>query len=332
MVPKISTNLTLSDYLGSAMARSSINRKHYHIRPGLYATGNPDKNSFVFVTANYKLTFDHLRKNMKGIDGWILVLDTEGINVWCAAGKGTFGTEELVKQVEQTGIKEIVSHRKLILPQLGAPGVAAHEVKKKTGFTVIYGPVRAADIPLFLTNELQSSGKMREVSFHVLDRLILTPIELAGTLKYCVLLFIFFIIYSWILAGNASFSQVLAKAFHSFLPFLGAVLTGTVIVPVILPFIPGKAFALKGWIGGIIWAAIYLFVIRNTFAWIVIVPYGLLLPALSAFLAMNFTGATSYTSLSGVLHEMKYALPFILVSAGAGISFFIVIAVIQNLV
>jgi acetyl-CoA decarbonylase/synthase complex subunit gamma len=34
-----------------------------------------------------------------------------------------------------------------------------------------------------------------------------------------------------------------------------------------------------------------------------------LIPALSAYLAMNFTGASTYTSLSGVKKEMRWALP-----------------------
>jgi acetyl-CoA decarbonylase/synthase complex subunit gamma len=35
----------------------------------------------------------------------------------------------------------------------------------------------------------------------------------------------------------------------------------------------------------------------------------LLIPAVSAFTAMNFTGSTTYTSLSGVKLEMRYAMP-----------------------
>jgi hypothetical protein len=85
-----------------------------------------------------------------------LILDTKGINVWCAAGKGTFGTDELVGRILKTGLSEIVSHRKLVLPQLGAPGVSAHEVTKQTGFSVVYGPVRAKDIKAFLDSGFQS--------------------------------------------------------------------------------------------------------------------------------------------------------------------------------
>ena len=104
----------------------------------------------VRVSANYTLSFDALHTSLKGIDAHILVPDTDGVNVWCAAGKGTFGTDEIVRRVEKTGLDEVVAHRILILPQLGAPGVSAHQVTKRTVFRVEFGPVRASDLPEYL--------------------------------------------------------------------------------------------------------------------------------------------------------------------------------------
>ncbi len=99
------------------------------IEPGLYVLGKPTKESPVFVSANYTLSFDALRSVLNGNDCYILVLDTKGINVWCAAGKGTFGTDELVHRIVSVGLADIVSHRTLIVPQLGATGVNAREVR-----------------------------------------------------------------------------------------------------------------------------------------------------------------------------------------------------------
>ena len=65
----------------------------FAVDPGLYALRNPGEQAPVLVTANYKMSFDRLRQALPGRDAWILVLDTNGINVWCAAGKGTFATE-----------------------------------------------------------------------------------------------------------------------------------------------------------------------------------------------------------------------------------------------
>ena len=129
-MPQVSSSLVWADRWGTIKARWGINRMHYTIEPGLYALGKPNGQSPVFVTANYKMSFDRLREALPGRDAWILVLDTKGINVWCAAGKGTFGTTELVSRIESSGLKQVVSHRELILPQLSGPGVAAHEVKK----------------------------------------------------------------------------------------------------------------------------------------------------------------------------------------------------------
>jgi CO dehydrogenase/acetyl-CoA synthase gamma subunit (corrinoid Fe-S protein) len=144
VVPLVSTGLNSIDFLGAVMVRWGIKRDNYRVNPGLYAIGSPGPESNVFVTANYKLTFDNLRKNLSGMDGWILVLDTKGVNVWCAAGKGTFGTKELVSRIRLVSLEKIVNHKRLILPQMGATGVAAHKVKEETGFNVHYGPVRTS--------------------------------------------------------------------------------------------------------------------------------------------------------------------------------------------
>ncbi len=111
-----------------------------------------------------------------GINGYILVLETEGINVWCAAGKGSFGTDEIINRVEVTGLKDVVSHRTLILPQLGAPGVAAHEVRKRSKFKVEYGPVLASDIPAYLEAG-QVTTEMHRVRFPLKDRVVLVSVD-----------------------------------------------------------------------------------------------------------------------------------------------------------
>ena len=130
VVPRVSTNLSIGDRFGGWRVRWGIGRKHYRVDPGLYRVGRPGQDSPVLVTANYKLSFDSLRSELRGIDAWLLVLDTQGVNVWCAAGKGSFGTDELIRQIQAVGLSEVVTHRRLIVPQLGATGVAAHEVHR----------------------------------------------------------------------------------------------------------------------------------------------------------------------------------------------------------
>lgn len=90
-IPQIETSQVFRDISGAWKARWGINRMSYKVPPGLYAVGQPNQDSPVLVSANYKLSFDMLRKELAGLDAWIMVIDTKGINVWCAAGKGTFG-------------------------------------------------------------------------------------------------------------------------------------------------------------------------------------------------------------------------------------------------
>jgi hypothetical protein len=318
-IPKVSSRLALSDLFGSIKARWGINRMNYKVHPGLYAVGTPDNNSPVIVTANYKLTFDNVRKELADINIWILVIDTKGINVWCAAGKGTFGTSEIVSRIKKVNLRQLVSHRTIILPQLGAPGVVALDVQRLTGFKVVYGPVRAKYIKKFIRLGFTADAQMRRVEFGIYDRLVLTPIELIGSLKISIIIFgVFFLIN---LIAASTFGTV------EFCGYIGAVFTGCVLTPVLLPYIPGRAFAWKGWIIGLIWAI----GVNLMNGWPGALHYGglkaiaflLILPAISSFGAMNFTGASTYTSLSGVVKEMKYALPLIIASAFMGTVIFI---------
>jgi len=315
-----SSQLTTQDIRGTWKARWGIKRMNYKVEPGLYRLGSPDPNAPVLVTANYKMTFDALRKELSDLDAWILVLDTKGVNVWCAAGKGTFGTTELLNRLAMVDLEKIVSHKTLILPQLGAPGVCAHEVQKHSGFKIIYGPVRAKDIKSFINSGMKATDEMRTVKFSAYDRLVLTPIELVGTIK--ISLMIFGVLFLLNLIGLGPFGIV------DFYAYVGAVIIGSVLTPVLLPWIPGRAFAWKGWLLGFIWVIIVNFLNGwpNTpeYGLLKALGYLLLLPPVSAYLAMNFTGSSTFTSFSGVLKEMKIALPGLIVSIVLGVILMII--------
>lgn len=320
---RVKTRLTWRDLAGAFKARLGLGRMNYRIPPGLYAVGNPGPAAPVLVSANYKLSFDYLRRELSRLDLWIMVIDTNGVNVWCAAGKGTFGTEEIVRRIRLTRLDQLVSHRTVILPQLGAPGVAAHEVKKQAGFRVIYGPVRAADIPGFLAAGLVATPAMRAVRFNLSDRLVLTPLELVNLLKPALAIFFVLFVVNLFAMGLLTAGQLFRQTFYDFIPYLGAILVGAVLVPALLPYIPGRAFAWKGWLAGLLWTLAYLAVIFPGAGWLQAASHLLLLPAIASFLALNYTGSTTYTSLSGVLKEMGVALPAILISAGLGVICFV---------
>jgi len=322
-VPRVDTRLSFSDRVGSYKARWTIGRMQYRVKPGLYAVGNPTAISPVFVTANYKMSFDRLRSALDSVSGWIMVIDTLGINVWCAAGKGTFGTDEMVARIKAVGLKEVVSHRKLIVPQLGAPGVAAHKVQERSGFKVKYGPVHAEDIPKYLTAGQKTTPEMRQVRFPLTDRAVLIPTELVQGMKYALPSALLLALIASIAAWYFGYEHFVTIGVTSGLVLLFAGVAGIALPPLLLPWLPGRSFSLKGvWIGLLLVVCVgWMYTERsdlffgqiNAAAWVLIVP------AVTSFFAMNFTGSSTYTSLSGVLKEMRVALPIQIVGAALGL-------------
>jgi len=311
----------ISDYIGSFRARLGIRRNQYKVEPGLYSLGNPDKESPVLVTANYKLTLDHLRRAVKDFKVWILVLDTKGINVWCAAGKGTFGTEELINQIRKTELSLKVSTTQLILPQLGAPGMIPSEVKKSTGFSIIYGPVEAVDLPEFIKNGNKATDQMRKKQFTIKERFAVSMTHFAQGLLPSLGIATLFIVLDLIFfykTGNNLKSSILSNS----LIVLISIATGSIVASVLLPLLPGRSFSLKGLSIGIIFSALSFIYLINIFPWQSYLYGGgkiLLLLIWIVFQVLNLTGSSTYTSLSGVQKEMAISIPILAAGSLAGL-------------
>lgn len=308
-VPQVSTKLTTTDIIGRWQMRWGFGRMRYAIAPGLYAIGTPKEDSPVLVTANYKMTFDLLRRDLHGFDVWLLVLDSRGINVWCAAGKGTFGTDEIVRQVQKAGLKEVVSHRTLVVPQLGAPGVAAHKVKQGCGFKVVYGPVRSKDLPQFFAQDLTATAAMRRVSFTLTERLVLTPVELINMRRDILWSMVVLFILGGLGPHLFSFSAAWNRGGAAISTGLMGVLSGAVIVPILLPWLPGRAFSLKGGLAGLVIGGLGVLSFGPSLGWLNSLALLLAISAVSSWCAMHFTGSSTFTSPSGVEKEMRLAIP-----------------------
>jgi len=304
------STITLANRLDHLFARLGIRRSRHRVEPGLYTLGNPGKESPVFVSANYTLSFDVLRSSLAGIDGYILVLDTKGINVWCAAGKGTFGTDELIERILSTSLESVVDHRKVILPQLGAPGVSAHQVRKFSGFAVEYGPVRAKDLPRYLQRH-RATPDMRRVKFPVRDRLILIPVEfvsaLLPTLAVAILLYF---------TGNPRAALAAVTAF----------VAGIAFFPLLLPWLPTVDFSSKGYFLGMLAATPFVVLTLLNQSGLILLQrigialaYMLCMPVVTAFISLNFTGSTTFTSRTGVEKEIYTYIPAMAWSFGSGL-------------
>ena len=313
----IDGTITSANRLDHFLARWGINRMGHRVEPGLYRIGSPTMESPVFASANYTLSFDAVRLALAGFDAYILVLDTKGINVWCAAGKGTFGTDELVNRIKTAGLAGIITHRKIIVPQLGAPGISAHDVQRRSGFKVEYGPVRARNLPEYLRTG-QATPEMRKVQFPFRDRIVLAPIEIVHVALPAIVIAAVL----WFLAGPVAA-----------LAAISAVIAGTVLFPVLLPFIPTKDFSTKGLLlGGVVaipFAAAFASApaLPGWVALIAAITPLLIMPAVTAYLALNFTGSTTFTSRTGVRTEIFRYISVMVYMAVAGVILGIVLGV-----
>jgi ubiquinone/menaquinone biosynthesis C-methylase UbiE len=192
------------------------------VRPGLYAVGHPDESSPVLVTGNFNLTVRRLVRAIDGqVNAWVLVADSAGINVWCAAGGGYFTAEKVIAAVKSSHLNEVVRHHALILPQLSANGVDGWRIRKETGWGVHWGPARARDIPAYLAGKRKKTDKMRWVKFPLKDRLEMVTV----TLGFYALLILMPVFFFWRL---------------SFWPVTFSLLGLSYFYAVVHPWLPGR--------------------------------------------------------------------------------------------
>ncbi len=305
------SQVTMADRLDHLLARLGYRRMEHRVAPGLYALGTPNADSPVLVTSNYTLSFDALRSALSGRDALILVLDTRGVNVWCAAGEGTFGTEELVRRIATVDLAARTRTRSLILPQLGAPGVSADEVKRRSGFAVEYGPVRASDVGEYLRTR-RASPAMRRVHFGLGERVAVAMVDVVKALLPTALVAapLYFI------AGGTTAWAVVAAA-----------LSGVLLFPILLPWLPSRAFTIKGLLLGVA-VAIPFAVISwahgaGSPVWLRVIgamAFVLALPPITGFLALMFTGSTTFTSRTQVRREIFAYIPLLAWLFGTGLA------------
>jgi acetyl-CoA decarbonylase/synthase complex subunit gamma len=322
-IPRVATRLYPAERLAHWRARWQLGRHDPAVPPGLYAVGAPSSRSPVLVTANYLLSFDLLRRQLARVDAWILVLDTGAMNVWCASHQGTFGTDELLRRIEATRLGEVVSHRELILPQLGASGVSATEVESRSGWRVILGPVRAADVADFIEAGMSATPQMRRVRFTLADRIALIPSELVASYRYLFGAAIFLLALSGFGPDGFVIGRMLEAGPRALAMLAVAACCGLVVAPLLLPWIPGRSFSAKGAWLGVTAVALLLYVQRGGVTAFTnmaeLVAWALLVPAVSSFLSLNFTGASTFGSLASVRNEMPVAIPVQIVAALAGL-------------
>jgi NAD-dependent dihydropyrimidine dehydrogenase PreA subunit len=163
--------MNLFNYIAVNIVETLLRVFPFPCKTGLTKIGNPDRESPVFLTCNYHLTQARVKKALKRIDCYLLVANSRGVNVWCAATGGRLTNHQVISVLKTSGIEELVDHRNVILPQLAATGIETMMIQKKAGWKVIWGPVYAKDISLFIENGVKRTPEMREVEFTLAQRI-----------------------------------------------------------------------------------------------------------------------------------------------------------------
>jgi len=152
-------------YIWVSVVQTLLRVLPFPCRTGLRRIGRPDRDSPVFLTGNFRLSVERVKRALAGLDAYLLVANSRGVNVWCAATGGLLSNHDVVSVLKTSGIEELVDHRQLVLPQLAATGIEGKTIRRKTGWRIDWGPVEADDIPAFLDRGLETDQAMRTVGF-----------------------------------------------------------------------------------------------------------------------------------------------------------------------
>ncbi|GAB4344230.1 MAG: hypothetical protein Kow0099_23460 [Candidatus Abyssubacteria bacterium] len=290
------------ELLGVIFSYLTLPFKSVPIKPGLYRFGNPGRRAPVFVSANYLLTFFLVRRHLRALDCYLLVIDTRGINVWCAASEGTFSAEEVRIGLRAARAEDIVETRTLILPKLSSSGVRYRDVKALTGWQAVFGPVYARDIPEYIGNGQVNSERMKRVRFGFAERLwTAPPFALFVAFWFVLPLLLFHNLYSLMIPGIA---------FAAGIAF-----------PLAFPLLPTDRFFKKSLVLGFFGAglsSIHLLAAGASARSIVL--RGLVIVGMTLFVGMDYSGMSAVSNYSKIKEEYYVAAPLLALIVIAGLA------------
>lgn len=163
--------MTWFRFVAISIVQTLLRMLPFPCRTGLRTIGSPNRDSPVLLTGNFQLTVARVERALAGIDAYLLVANSRGVNVWCAATGGLLSNHDVVSVLKTSGIDRRVDHRHVILPQLAATGIERSVIETQTGWRILWGPVEAQSIPSFLNNSRRTTAAMRQVTFPWRERL-----------------------------------------------------------------------------------------------------------------------------------------------------------------
>jgi len=130
-------------------------QKPIQVEPKLYAIGEPDRKSPVFVTTNFSLTYFLVSGEIEnsGISAWLVIPECEGFSVLTAWAAGKFSGASIAKFVKEIGLENQVDTREIVIPGYVAQ-ISGELEESLPGFKVLVGPGEAADMESFIKNVL----------------------------------------------------------------------------------------------------------------------------------------------------------------------------------
>ncbi len=307
--------LTWLDYIKAMICWLDAFKRTYAIEPGLYYTGeHVDMNAPLFVTSNYFLTVFLVVRRIRTFAARLLVINTDGINVWCSAAKGQFSHTEILKQIDRYDRKLLTDARRinLILPKLALSGVNLQTLRNANVRPVI-GPVYAKDLPKFLLNEPQTDCSDDRVRFGLQSRLFTWLPGLLQAMVYSLaIVFAFWAIKQiWdfpVPMGLIVLTAILATAY-----------------PIFFPWIPGVRFAVKG-----LWLAVFtsLVICLLSLAGVLSLPdlpMTLLFTFGTAlFFGLSYSGNSAVSNYSRVRKEIARFMPLYVALYAASFTAFVI--------
>ncbi|MFX0100682.1 MAG: methyltransferase domain-containing protein [Candidatus Hodarchaeota archaeon] len=268
---------------------------HVPIEPGIYKSGNPTGESPVIVTANYDYTYIKVMRDLEGIDAWVLCVDSQGINVWCAARGGNFGNMQLKEVVQATNIQDCTTSRQLILPQLSAGGIESPKLLKKSArfpFKIKFGPVWSSDLPEYLEKmPARKPDSMKRANFSIGHRSVAGVTHLTFSIRKIFMFPLLALLLLSIILKNPRILQFDVEM------LISLILTNLLLV-VIFPLTKfTRAFIIKGLIMGLfntaVMASLSWFLIRQDWAFL---WHSCFHFWIGVFSTMSFSGYTMATS------------------------------------
>ncbi len=285
-------NLGPSDYIKAFISWVFLFFRVFSVRPGFYFMGQRNENAPLLVTGNNFLTVFLLVRRIANRSIRLLIIDTNGINVWCAAVGDRFSAAEIIDKAMHFGLLKKGQKIEMILPKLCLSGVRLSDLHM-AGIKPIIGPLYAREVPEYLDR-----GEFED---RVDDRILFGFQSRGFTALPTAFQFFYYF-----LGGYVVTLGILSSAIIGVAAVLGF------FYPLLFPFLPGKQFAVKGISLGFI-ASIFPvgFFSVGGFNLQLLLFWNLFIFATSIYIALNYTGNSPVSNYSRVREETIRFLPVV---------------------